>query len=51
MKWKFNHNLEEVNLKEKIAVFNNHWEEKGEWDPDIEEYDIIKKKSKSRSTL
>lgn len=43
MKWKYAHNLTEVNLKEKIATFNHHWEEKGEYDPDIEEYDVIKK--------
>jgi len=43
MKYKFAHNLVEVKLKEKIAVFNHHWEVKGEYDPDIEEYDMIRK--------
>ncbi len=43
MKYKYAHNLVEVNLKEKVAVFNHHWQEKGAYDPDIEDYDIIKK--------
>jgi len=42
-KWNFNHNLVEVDLKNKIAIFDNHWEEKGEYDADLEEYDMIKK--------
>lgn len=43
MKWKYAHNLVEVNLKEKIAIFNHHWEEKGAYDEDIEEFEVIKK--------
>lgn len=43
MKWKYAHNLVEVNLKDKIAVFNHHWEEKGAYDEDIEEFEMIKK--------
>jgi len=43
MKWKYAHNLTEVNIKEKIAVFDHHWEEKGEYDPDIEEHTMIRK--------
>lgn len=43
MKWNYNHNLVEVKLKEKVAVFNHHWKVKGEYDPDIEEYDMITK--------
>lgn len=43
MKWKFSHNLTEVNLRDKIAVFNNHWEEKGAYDEDIEDYEMVKK--------
>ncbi len=46
MKWKYAHNLIEVNLKDKIAVFNHHWEEKGQWDADLEEYDIVEKSQK-----
>ncbi len=42
-KWNFAHNLAAVDLQSKIATFNNHWEEKGEYDPDLEEYDMIKK--------
>lgn len=42
-KWNYNHNLIGVDLDKKIATFNKHWEEKGEYDPDIEEYDMIKK--------
>lgn len=43
MKWNYNHNLTGVDLEKKIATFDKHWEEKGEYDEDIEEYDIIKK--------
>ncbi|WP_428026220.1 NAD(P)/FAD-dependent oxidoreductase [Arcobacter sp.] len=43
MNYNLNHNLIEVNLKEKTAIFDNFWEEKGEYDPDIEEYTMIKK--------
>jgi len=42
-KWNFNHNLIEVDLKNKVAIFDNHWEEKGEYDADLEEFDMIKK--------
>ncbi|WP_428024504.1 NAD(P)/FAD-dependent oxidoreductase [Arcobacter sp.] len=43
MNYNLNHNLIEVNLKEKTAIFDNFWEEKGAYDPDIEEYTMIKK--------
>lgn len=43
MKTDLKHNLVGVDLDKKIATFNHHWEEKGEWDPDIEEYNIVKK--------
>lgn len=46
IKWHFNHNLEEVDLSKKVAIFNNHWEEKGEYDKDLEDYEIIKKSQK-----
>ncbi|WP_419763705.1 MAG: NAD(P)/FAD-dependent oxidoreductase [Arcobacter sp.] len=43
MKYNLNHNLIEVNLKEKTATFDKFWYEKGEYDPDIEEHTMIKK--------
>jgi sulfide:quinone oxidoreductase len=46
MKWHTSHNLEEVKLKEKVAVINHHWQEKGAWDPDLEDYDIVRKSEK-----
>ncbi|WP_026802987.1 NAD(P)/FAD-dependent oxidoreductase [Aliarcobacter lanthieri] len=46
MKWNFNHNLVEVDIANKIAIFNKFWEEQGEYDKDLEEYDIIKKNEK-----
>jgi len=42
-KWNFNHNLVEVDLKNNIAIFDKHWEEKGAYDDDLEEYDIVTK--------
>jgi sulfide:quinone oxidoreductase len=43
MNYNLNHNLIEVNLKDKTATFDKFWDEKGEYDPDIEEYTMIKK--------
>lgn len=43
MNYNLNHNLVEVDLEKKIAVFNNFWEEKGAYDADLEEYDMIRK--------
>ena len=43
MKYNLNHNLIEVNLKEKTAIFDNFWEEKGDYDPDLQEHEMIKK--------
>ncbi len=43
MKWHYNHNLTAVDLNKKIATFDNFWEEKGEYDPDLEEYAVVKK--------
>ncbi|MDD3025266.1 NAD(P)/FAD-dependent oxidoreductase [Aliarcobacter skirrowii] len=43
MNWHLNHNLVEVNVANKIAIFNKHWEEKGAYDPDLEEHEVIKK--------
>ncbi|WP_200762991.1 NAD(P)/FAD-dependent oxidoreductase [Nitrosophilus alvini] len=43
LKYQFAHNLTEVDLNAKIAVFDHHWKEKGEWDPDLEEYTEVVK--------
>jgi len=43
MKWNYKHNLTGVDLENKIAIFDKHWEEKGEYDEDIEEYEMITK--------
>lgn len=41
--WHYKHNLKAVDLDKKIATFDNFWDEKGEYDPDLEEYDIVTK--------
>ena len=41
--WNYKHNLTEVDLVNKIATFDKRWDEKGAYDEDIEEYDIITK--------
>lgn len=46
VKWHFKHNLVEVDIANKVAIFDNHWEEKGEYDKDLEDYEIIKKSKK-----
>jgi len=46
MKWHFNHNLVGVDVANKTAIFNHHWEEQGEYDKDLEEHEIIKKSQK-----
>ena len=46
MKWNFNHNLTEVDIKNKIAIFDKHWQEKGAYDKDLEEYEMITKHMK-----
>ncbi|RBQ31822.1 sulfide:quinone reductase [Arcobacter sp. FW59] len=43
MKWNFQHNLVEVDIAKKVAIFNKFWEEEGAYDKDLEEYDIVKK--------
>ncbi|PLY16329.1 MAG: sulfide:quinone reductase [Sulfurimonas sp.] len=37
----FAHNLTEIDTDAKVAVFNHHWKEKGEWDEDLEEYGVV----------
>ncbi|MEA3228014.1 MAG: FAD/NAD(P)-binding oxidoreductase [Campylobacterota bacterium] len=39
-KWKYKHNLTEIDTAAKVATFNHHWTEKGEWDEDLEEYGV-----------
>jgi sulfide:quinone oxidoreductase len=41
MKWHYKHNLVAVDVGQKVATFDNHYLEKGEWDEDLEEYDMI----------
>jgi len=42
-KWNYNHNLTGVDLENKIATFDKRWEEKGAYDEDLEEYDMVTK--------
>lgn len=46
MKWEYKNNLIEIDTEKKIATFEKKWLEKGEWDPDIEEYDMIPRSKK-----
>ncbi|MCD4668280.1 MAG: NAD(P)/FAD-dependent oxidoreductase, partial [Sulfurimonas sp.] len=39
-KWNYKHNLVAMDTETKVATFNHHWTEKGEWDEDLEEYGI-----------
>ncbi|MBP7742293.1 MAG: NAD(P)/FAD-dependent oxidoreductase [Aliarcobacter sp.] len=43
MKWNFNHNLTSVDIANKTATFDKHWQEKGEYDKDLEEYAMVTK--------
>ncbi len=40
-KWQYKHNLVKIDTEAKIATFQTRWLEKGEWDEDLEEYDMI----------
>ena len=42
-KYNYNHNLKAVDLEKNVATFDHFWDEKGEYDPDLEEYDIVTK--------
>ncbi len=42
-KWNYAHNLTKIDTEAKIATFNHHWKEKGEYDEDLEEYDMVTK--------
>jgi sulfide:quinone oxidoreductase len=43
MKWNLGHNLTAVDFEKKIAIFDKHWEEQGEFDKDLNEYEKITK--------
>ncbi len=43
MKWSYKHNLIKVDPAKKIATFDKHWTEKGEYDEDFETYEIIQR--------
>ncbi len=47
-KWHYRHNLIEVDKKNKIAVFDSKWQEKGPWDPVMKDYEVIPKHEKIR---
>jgi sulfide:quinone oxidoreductase len=42
-KWNYKHNLTEIDTAAKVAVFDKHWEEKGAYDEDLEEFEMVKK--------
>ena len=43
MKWNYKHNLVGVDLDKNIATFDKHWTEKGEYDEDLEEFEMVTK--------
>lgn len=43
MSTKFTHNLKKIDVKKKIATFDHFWQEKGEYDPDLEMYETLDK--------
>ena len=46
IKVNFSHKFTEIDTTNKVATFQKHWEEKGEWDKDLEEFAVIKKSEK-----
>ncbi|MGE4509921.1 MAG: NAD(P)/FAD-dependent oxidoreductase [Sulfurimonadaceae bacterium] len=42
-KWNYAHNLVAIDTENKIATFEKHWQEKGAYDEDLEEYTMVKK--------
>ena len=42
-KWNYAHNLTGVDLENKTATFDHFWQEKGEYDKDLDEYEMITK--------
>ena len=47
-KWHYRHNLIEVDVENKIAVFDSKWQEKGPWDPMMKDFEVIPKHEKIR---
>ena len=47
-KWHYRHNLIEVDVEKKIAVFDSKWQEKGPWDPMMKDFEVIPKHEKLR---
>lgn len=43
MHWKYRHNLVAVDAANKVATFDHHYLVKGEWDEDLEEFEMIPK--------
>jgi len=46
--WHYRHNLIEVDIEKKIAVFDSKWQEKGPWDPVMKDFEVIPKHEKLR---
>lgn len=42
-KWHYGHNLVEIDAKNKVAIFDHHSQVQGEWDEDLEEYEMVTK--------
>ncbi len=47
--WSYKHNL--VEIKDGEAIFDNHGTKKGAWDPDLEEYEVIKTHKEVRTNF
>lgn len=41
MKWEYKNNLVEIDVDSKKAIFEKRWLEKGSWDEDLEEYEML----------
>ncbi len=46
MKWDYKNNLVEIDTDKKIATFEKRWLEKGAWDEDIEDYEMVPRAKK-----
>lgn len=46
MKWEYKNNLIEIDVNTKKAIFEKRWLEKGEYDEDIEDYEMIPRSKK-----
>jgi sulfide:quinone oxidoreductase len=44
--WHYRHNLIEVDVDNKVAVFDSKWQEKGPWDPIMKDFEVIPKHEK-----